>query len=233
MLNLAIFAAFQTTTVAVALIVFYAYPALVTLGAVRLFGERLDRRRAAALVVASAGLLLVVLGPALAAAGVTVNPIGVALALLAAVSQSVHILVGSRGYSMVPSVVASSVILVGGALIYGVLLLVTGNLAGLLLPFSTPALWFWILAASITGAAIPATLLLAAMRLIGPSRAAIMMTLEPVVGVALAAIVLGEAAHLLQVVGGLGVLAAAVVLQAPPKQLPARAPASAEPPFSG
>jgi drug/metabolite transporter (DMT)-like permease len=68
LVNLAIFIAFSRTTIALAMICFYTYPGLVTLGAVRFAGEPLDRVRAGALAVASVGLV-VVLAPSLFQSG--------------------------------------------------------------------------------------------------------------------------------------------------------------------
>ena len=214
--NLAIFGAFQRITVALALIIFYAYPAIVTLAAVRLHAEPLDRLRGGALALASAGLVLVVLAPALGGGGgLGVEPVGVALAALAAVTQAVYVLVSVRGYEAVPSSQAVTVALSGSAIVYVLMLLVAGGLGELLAPFREPALWPWIAAASVTGAAIPTTALLVGIRSIGASRAAILMTLEPVIAVGLAAVFLGEHPVPLQLVGGAAVLAAAVLLQRP------------------
>ena len=54
---------------------------------------------------------------------------------------------------------------------------------------------------------------LTAIRTIGGTRTGILMLLEPVVGVVLAALLLGEALGPLQAVGGVLVLAGALVLQ--------------------
>jgi drug/metabolite transporter (DMT)-like permease len=62
-------------------------------------------------------------------------------------------------------------------------------------------------------AAIPSILFLTGIRLIGGTRAGILMLFEPVVGVALAAILLHEGLAPIQILGGLAVLAAAVILQ--------------------
>ena len=56
--------------------------------------------------------------------------------------------------------------------------------------------------------------------LIGPSRAAILMTIEPLVGVTIAALLLGERPTPIQVVGGVAVLAAAIILQVVPSKVP-------------
>ena len=220
LLNLAMFAAFLKTTIAVALICFYTFPAMVTLAAVPLYGERLDRGRLAALMLSSAGLLLVVLAPALIVADLHIDPLGVGLALGAAVCQAAFILIAGRGFAPLPTLHVAWWVVFAALLVASALAFLLGEGGGLLLPFRRAEIWPWILAGGIAGAAIPTTAFLAGIGRIGPSRAAILMTFEPVVGVALAGLLLGETPVPLQLVGGAAVLAAAIILQASPGAVP-------------
>lgn len=215
LLNVAIFAAFQRMAIAVALICFYTFPALVTLAAIPLYGDRLDGRRLLALVLSSAGLLLVLLAPALSSSGggLVIDPLGVGLALFAALCQAAFVLIAGRGFAPLSSLDVSAIVIGAAVLVSGVLLVAIGDFAGAVLPASEPRLWPWILLAGVTGAAIPTTAFVAGIARIGPSRAAILMTFEPLVGVVLAALLLGERPVPLQLVGGAAVLAAAVLLQ--------------------
>ncbi len=217
-LNIAMFEAFLLTTIAVALICFYTFPALVTIAAVPLYGERIDRVRAFALVLSAIGLVLVVLVPVLNSSEVRIDPLGIGLAFAAAVCQASFILIVGRGFDPLPAPkVAVYAIFAAGAVAV-VLTLVMGDVDGLLVPLNDSRSWAWILAGGITGAAIPTTAFIAGIGLIGPSRAAIMMTIEPLVGVALAAALLGERPALIQLVGGAAVLAAAAILQVAPRR---------------
>jgi drug/metabolite transporter (DMT)-like permease len=216
LLNVAIFAAFLRTSIAVALICFYTFPALVTLAAVPLYGDRLDRRRLLALVLSSAGLLLVLLAPALGSMGLSIDALGVGLALFAALCQSFFLLLSGRGFAPLSSLDVSTVVIGAAVAVAGVMLVATGDPGGLVLPLSEPGLWPWIALTGILGAALPTTAFLAGIARIGPSRTAILMTFEPLVGVALAALMLGERPVELQLVGGAGVLAAAAILQTAP-----------------
>jgi drug/metabolite transporter, DME family len=217
LLNIAMFAAFLRTEIAIALICFYTFPALVTIAAVPLYGERLDRVRIAALALSSVGLLLVVLAPLLGAEELLLDPIGVALALFAAVCQATFILISGRGWRPMPNLHVSSIV-VGTVVILAVpLAFFVGQSGGFVLPFQQPDAWIWILAGGITGAAIPTTAFITGIGLIGPSRAAILMTIEPLVGVTIAALFLGEQPGVLQLVGGAAVLVAAAVLQIAPR----------------
>lgn len=217
LLNIAMFAAFLRTEIAIALICFYTFPAIVTIAAVPLYGERLDRVRIGALALSSVGLLLVVLAPLLGAEDLLLDPIGVALALFAAVCQATFILISGRGWSPMPNLHVSTIV-VGTVVVLAVpLALIAGQGGGFALPFQQPDAWIWILAGGITGAAIPTTAFITGIGLIGPSRAAILMTIEPLVGVTIAALFLDERPDLLQLVGGAAVLVAAAVLQMAPR----------------
>ncbi len=218
LLNIAIFVAFVRMSVAVALICFYTFPAVVTLAAVRLYGERLDRLRATALVVSLAGLALVVLAPALSSGEVVIDPLGVILALFGGALQAAFVLITGRGFApLAPLHVAVYVVFAALAL-SAPLAVMAGQGAGLLVPFHDSDTWVWILAAGLLGAAIPTTLFVTGINLIGPSRAAILMTIEPLVGVTFAVVLLGETPSILQVVGGAMVIAAAAVLQVAPRR---------------
>ncbi len=212
-LNLALFAALERAAVAPVLVTFYAYPALVSLGAVRFYGEPIDRRRAIALTLASAGLLVVVLAPA-TGNGLSIDPLGLALAALAAVCQATFSLITGRGFPSVPALASSGFLILSAGVVFLFLTVVAGQLDGLGASLVEPA-WPWLFMAAIVGAALPTTALVAGIRRIGPARAAILMMLEPVVGVALAALLLGERPSLIQVAGAAAVIASGAILQRP------------------
>jgi drug/metabolite transporter (DMT)-like permease len=216
-LNVAMFAAFLRTEIAIALICFYTFPALVTIAAVPLYGERLDRVRAGALILSSVGLAMVVLAPIATSDSVNVDALGVGLALLAAICQATFILISGRGWQPMPNLHVSTFVIAMAAFVAIPLTLIAGQQQGLLAPFQQPDAWIWILAAGITGGAIPTTLFITGIGLIGPSRAAILMTIEPLVGVTIAAAFLGEQPSIVQLMGGAAVLVAATILQMAPR----------------
>ncbi len=85
-----------------------------------------------------------------------------------------------------------------------------------------------ILAAGVIGAAIPAVLIIAGYRRTGPTRGAVLMLVEPVTGVFLAAVLLAEQPTLVQLAGGVLVLVGAALVQLTPVSRPgatAQAPA--------
>jgi drug/metabolite transporter (DMT)-like permease len=212
-LNIAIFLAFGRITIALALVLFYTYPAMVAAVGIALGHETLTRSRLAALALASIGVVLVLVGGMEAGGDTSVDAVGVALALLAALLQTVFITVSRHHYHSVPSDVATTVILVGGSAAAIGLALLTGAGAELAGPIAAPAGWPVILAAGVLGAALPSLMFLSAIRRIGGVRTGILMLFEPVVGVVLAAVLLAEPFRSVQLLGGVLVLAAAVLVQ--------------------
>ena len=223
-LNLAMFQAFSRSPIAVVLLCFYTYPAIVAAASAMLGWERLDRARVAALGISLAGMVAVVAG---APGGVNagVDPLGVVLALSAALSQATFVLVSRHGYRSVPTDQSMLVILGAAAVVAVAVGLSGGAGASMLLPLARPDLLTVVVFTGIFAAAIPSLLFLAGIRWIGPVRAGILMLVEPLVGVALAAMLLGEPLGPIQVVGGLAILAGAIVVQRARPSVPVIAPA--------
>lgn len=211
-LNLSVFAAFDRVSVAVALIGFYTYPAMVAAVAIALGREAPSRLVLLALALALVGMAVVVAGSLDPAAGVVADPLGVALALLAAASQTVFVTVSHR-YERIPAEQAMGLILAGGFTGSVVLGLLVGLGPELLHPIREPAVLPVVLASGAAAAALPSLLFLTAIRLIGGTRAGILMLLEPVIGVGLAAWLLGERLQPIQLLGAVAVLGAALLLQ--------------------
>ena len=211
-LNLAIFIAFVRISIALSLLVFYLYPAFVAVASVTWFRERLDAPRWAALGLSLVGMGLVVAGPI-----GNVDVLGIGLAFLAAVSQAVYVLAARHGYTSVPSAQASTFFLAFAALAYVGVAVVSGNTEAVAAPLADSRSWPILLLAGSIGAAVPALAYLNGIRRIGAPRAAILSTLEPVVGSVLAALLLAEIPTPLQILGGALILVAAAILQLAPR----------------
>lgn len=218
-LNLAIFAAFGRIAVALALLAFYTYPALVTAAVAILERRRPDRIQIGALGLALLGMALVVLGGFDPAAGLSFDVVGLLLAFVAALSQTVFVLVSRHGYAEVPVDEASLTVLAGGFVGFLGVAVVTGQLAAVTAPIGDPAAWPYLLAGGVLGAGIPTTLYLVGVRAIGGVRTGILALIEPVVGALLAAALLDETLRPVQFVGGAMVLGAAVLLQRSPRSV--------------
>ena len=185
----------------------YTYPAIVAAAAVALGRERINARRLTALALASGGLVLVLAG---AGAG-KLDPVGAALGLGAAVVYTTYILTSEGIAARLRPVVLSALVCTGAA----VTLTAGSALLGAFRPGElTLAGWGWLacLAAVSTVAAV--SLFFAGLARVGATAASILSTVEPVVTVLLAYLVFAEVLGVVQIVGGVLVIAAVVVLNA-------------------
>jgi drug/metabolite transporter (DMT)-like permease len=210
LLNLSVFAAFGRITIALALLLFYLYPAGVALASVVWFGERLDRLRWVALGISLIGLVLVLVGGSEIGA---LDGLGVLLAFLGGAGQVAYVLLVRHGFSSVPAPQAASFTMAGAALLYLAIAALLGQLGHVAQPLSGAVALGPVLAAGVIGAGIPTIAYMTGIRMLGAPRAAILATLEPVIGVGLAAWLLNEQPALVQVGGGVLILFAAVLLQ--------------------
>jgi drug/metabolite transporter, DME family len=212
-LNLAAFIAFERITIALTLLVFYLYPAGVALASTLWFGERLDRSRWIALAVSLGGMVLVMAGAESLGA---VDPVGIGLAFVAGLAQVFYVLAARHGFAHVPGPQAAALTMGGAAVLYLVLIAALGSLADLGRPLASTDAILPVVLAGVIGAGVPTLAFITGIRRLGPSQAAIIATLEPVIGVGLAAWLLAEQPAPIQLVGGALILGAAVLLQLRP-----------------
>jgi drug/metabolite transporter (DMT)-like permease len=196
--NISTFVAFDLTTVALVLLAFYTYPALVAVVAVALGHERLDGTRAVALLLALGGMTLVVAGGLDPARGsAAFNPVGVLLGLLAAVFQTLFVTVSRGRLVAVSAVQVMGWVLLSMTATCILLAAVLGN--ALDVPLRDGRALGLVLLAGVVGAGLPSVLLLVGIRAIGGTRAGILMLIEALLPI--------------QVLGGAAILAAALLLQ--------------------
>jgi len=214
-LNFSVFVAFTRISIALALLVFYLYPALVAVVSVVWFGERLDRLRWAALGISLAGLVLVLAGTD---GGIgQIDGLGIGLAFIGCLGQVFYVLAARHGFAHVPGPQAAALTMSGAMTLYLLIAAATGSVAALAAPVASVQAFWPVLVAGVIGAGVPTVAYITGIRRLGPPRAAILAMLEPVVGVLLAAWLLAEQPTLVQVVGGALILAAAVLLQMRPR----------------
>jgi drug/metabolite transporter, DME family len=211
-LNLAAFLSFDHTTVALALLGFYTYPALVAAGSVALGRERLDAGKVVALLLSLGGMAAVVLGGSGETLAPGNNALGIALALAAAGFQTAFVLT-SRSYAALPADQAMGSVLAGSAVVALAISLLTVGPAALALPLASPSLLALLVLVGLFAAALPSVMFLTGIRWIGGVRTGILMLFEPVVGVALAAVLLAEGLTIVQALGGVTILLAALIVQ--------------------
>ena len=199
-MSLFYFFALEQISAGLAALLLYFYPALVVvLGAVLLR----DRPRTAALVCVALATVGTVL---------TIGPVGggqvlgVLLALGSAVVYATYIVLSSRVHG-VGSFATAAVVLTSGAVVLVLLALLTRPA----LP-QRPVAWAALVAVALVGTVVAVTAFFAALALLGPSDTAVVSTVEPVVSIGVAALVLGERLSAVQVFGGVVVLLAVAAL---------------------
>lgn len=197
-------------------LVLYTYPVLVAVAAIALGRDRPSVRTAVALVLACGGIAAVLAG----AASGSLEPAGTALGLGAACVYTVYILTSQGISSRVDALVLATLVCTGAAVTLTGAGLATGGLD----PAAVAAPgWLWLTALAVVSTVGAIALFFAGLRRVGPTVAAILSTLEPVVTVTLAAAAFGEALSAVQLAGGALVLLAAVAVRAPVR-LPGRRP---------
>jgi drug/metabolite transporter (DMT)-like permease len=204
----AYFAALERLDASLLGLLVYTFPVMVTVAAVLLGREAFSGRTAAALVLSSAGIALVLAG----AAGGQLDPAGTALGLTAAVVYSAYILVSEGVAERLGALALSTLVCTGAA----VTLTLGAAAAGGLHPGAVTGAGFgWLGALALVSTVGAIGLFFAGLRRVGPTTASILSTLEPVVTVALASAAFGEALGAAQLAGGALVLAAVVAVRAP------------------
>jgi len=177
----------------------YLYPMFVFILSVIILHEKISSVKVIALILALVGSAL------------TVDPnggqlIGAFMAIAAALIYSVYIIVGTNVMKHVSAVQSSAIIFASAGMVYGMLTFVNGAH----LPASNSG-WLAMLGMIIFSTIIPVATFLAGLEMVGPTNAAMLSTLEPVVTVLLAAWLFGERLMPIVMLGG-GLILVAVVL---------------------
>jgi len=192
----------------------YTYPIIVVILSRIFLKEQLTRQKLFALVLAATGAMLVlglgsaILSPSGSALG-NLEPSGVAWALAASLIYSAYIVVGARHTASVSPIYSSAVIISSAALIYTLWSILSGELQIGVSPMGL----VWAIGLALISTVVAISTFFAGLRWVGPSRAAIISTLEPTVTVFLAALILQENITFEQIAGGVLILAAVIVLQ--------------------
>ncbi len=191
----------QRGTAAACILLFYAYPAIVTAIELVRGRERLTPATGAALALSVAGTAIVVTS----GGTVSISFLGIVLALSAATAYAVYLVVGREFGRRTDAMTAACWVAIGASgssLVRGVITGTHSDPSGHLLPLAGYGV--------ATAAAFGLTF--AALGRLGASQTAVIGTLEALSTVVLASLVLGEAITLAQAVGGLAVISAAGVI---------------------
>ena len=195
------FASLARGTAATVTLIFYVYPALVTvIEAVR------NRRRPSRFMLGA--LALSVGGSALVATGgahLAISRVGVLLALCSATTFATYVTVGARLNKRSDAVVTGAWVALGASASFTVRALVGPGY------HAVHGHWSLLVGNGFANA-LAFGMMFAALGLLGPARASVVLTLEAVFTVILSTTILHESISALQLVGAAGVLTAAVTV---------------------
>ena len=201
------FTALNYASSSVVSILLYTYPALVMIGSAIFLKEKITVQKVISLCLALIGAFVII------GAEFHANPTGIVLSVLSAVFYSVYILISSKVVKAGAGIQSSAFIMLGAAVVYGIMNLflgftpptqINGLVAVAMIALISTVLAFW---AFFTG-----------MEKTGPSTAALVSTLEPVVTVLSSVIILSEKITVNIVAGGCLVLAALIITAIPLKE---------------
>ena len=214
MVQFTYFFAISKIQVAVAILLQYLAPVLITLYLVIFDHEKLSLLVAVAIASALAGCYL--MAGAYNFNFLHLNQVGLISGVCSALSFAFYSLYGERGMRLYNPWTVLGYALFFAALFWNLAHFLwrpaPAPLAALMHPYS-PVEWVGIAYITVLGTLVPFGLYFEGVSLIRSSRASVTATLEPITGGIAAYLFLGEALQPLQVLGGLLVIAAVVILQ--------------------
>jgi len=211
------YSALERLDAGLTVLLLYTFPAMVAVASVAIGREPPSRRKAAAVLVATIGTGLVLLGDA----HLRGDGLGLALGLASALAAAAWVLVSDRVLQGMSALMVSALVSTGAALTLWVVGLAVG---GIDLSFGAAG-WGAILGTILISTVLAISTSMAGIARVGPTVSSVLLTAEVPLAVTWAILLLGERLYALQAVGGVLVVAAVLLLQAGPIRRPAWATA--------
>ena len=183
---------------------FYTYPAWVAMVAAIRRTEKLTPIRVSALVLALAGVTIMVGTPT-----ERLNPIGVMLALASALLYSGYLPALEHLQEDIPALLATFLLIAGAAISFVFAALFSRDL---IVPIG-PAVWSNILLLALVSTVIAFSTLIKGLAVLGPVRTAIIATVEPFFTAILGAVVLGSRLGISTLIGGIFIASAVLIIE--------------------
>ncbi|WP_131111145.1 DMT family transporter [Sulfuricystis thermophila] len=195
------FSALKYASAGLVALLLYLYPAIVTLLSALLYRRKIGAGRTMAVTVALAGTALTVGGD------LSSQPLGILLGIAAALIYSLYIIAGERVMPRVGALPAAAVVMLSAAVVYGG----AASVEGLAMPQSLQG-WLAVVAIAIFSTLLAILGFFKGLEKLGAADASTLSTLEPLVTIGLAFLILGEAVTVVQLAGGALILAAVIYL---------------------
>ena len=199
-----LFMSYNYISIGMATMIFYTYPAIVTLLSYVIYQERIYLRKVISLIISTIGIFILI-----DRGSASFNLVGIILAGMAAILYSLYVLGAShKEFKVVNSYVLTFYISCASAIIMFTAAITTGNYDMHISFYALVA----ILLLALISTAVALMAFLEGVRIIGPSKASIFSTIEPIVALILGIIILREATSVRIIIGSIMILTSVVIL---------------------
>lgn len=187
----------------IASMIFYLYPAFVTITAVLLKIDKFVLKKGVALTLAGIGMVLL-----LKSSFGKINFMGILYAFGAAMAYTIYIIVGNNLIESTDPIIASMFIMLGVSITYGII----GFIKKELTFYIDTNTFMFIVAIIFISTVLGMVFFWRGTKEIGPSKASIISMVEPLVTIVLSCIVFKETITICQVFGGALILLSVFIL---------------------
>lgn len=199
-----LFMSYNYISIGMATMIFYTYPAIVTLLSYVFYKEKLYPRKIISLIISLIGIyILIDTGSA------SFNLKGIVLACMAAILYSLYVLGAShKEFRTINSYVLTFYISCASATMMFLVAITTGNFDMHISFYALVA----ILLLALISTVVALMAFLEGVRIIGPSKASIFSTIEPIVALTLGILILGEHTSARIIIGSIMIVISVVIL---------------------
>lgn len=198
------FNAIKFIPISLHVIIFYTYPLMVNIFSILFLNEICTKKQVFSLIISFLGIVMIVTMP-----DKNIKIFGLVLSLGAAMSNCAYVLmIGKKSISSLNSIVIAAYTNFFSAISFFVYSFFKGEVNFNL----NYRVWIGILIIGLFSTAIAIIALSEGIKLIGPSKASIICTFEPVEGVILSMIFLGETLSLIQILGVIFVILGIIII---------------------
>lgn len=206
------YTASQSTSVSTAVILLFSFPAFVTLYSMLVLKNPLRKSRLLSMLMGLGGVVLA------AGSDFQGDLSGIGWALFAALSYGASIIYGSHNAVSRQPLADSCVVMLGGAIVFSLAVVIevlsspAGSGSIVLSQTVSASSWLAIFGLAAFATILPAICFISGSPKTGAANAATISTLEPIVAISIAVLMIGEPLHPSTLLGGVLVLAAAITL---------------------
>jgi drug/metabolite transporter (DMT)-like permease len=209
--DLCLFSAFVRISARVTMVIYATVPLMTALLGRVFLGESLEPAQWAGIVLASAGVSLVLLQPPDSGRGWTLTRTGVLLAFLGSLGQAAGLVAGKAGLSGVSSVGATQIRLAAGSAAFIPITMVLGRTRRVIKAAGDSRAMKILLLGTVTGPVIGVTLSMTAIRLIPAGVAAAFISMTPIFLMIPSALFAGHRLTLTDVLGTVAAVAGGIL----------------------